>query len=184
MIDSRAGSSTVEHCPFKAGVLGSNPSRLTTSLPVMPLMPEWISKSATAHGGSNPQEGNFYHELVRACLDRIEEVNPRLNAVVQMSAEQSLEAARDADAALARGDAIGPLHGVPFTLKDAIETRGLICTGGTEGRARYIPSQDAVVVKRLRDAGAILLGKTNCPEWDGRGKRTIWFTAARTIPMT
>ena len=56
------------------------------------------------------------------------------------------------------------MHGVPFTLKDAIEAQGVICTGGTEGRAHYVPDQDAVVVKRLREAGAILLGKTNCPE--------------------
>ena len=56
------------------------------------------------------------------------------------------------------------MHGVPFTLKDAIETDGVICTGGTEGRSHYVPNQDAVVVKRLREAGAILLGKTNCPE--------------------
>lgn len=103
-------------------------------------------------------------ELVHACLQRIAEVNPRLNAVVQIDPEQSLKDARDADQALARGDLTGPLHGVPFTLKDAIESRGMICTGGTEGRAHYIPSQDAVVVDRLRRAGAILLGKTNCPE--------------------
>jgi amidase len=104
------------------------------------------------------------YELVRACLRRIEEVNPRLNAVVQLSAERSLQEARHADQALARGDVSGPLHGVPFTLKDAIETEGIICTGGTEGRAHYVPNRDAVVVKRLREAGAILLGKTNCPE--------------------
>lgn len=103
-------------------------------------------------------------ELVRACLQRIEQVNPRLNAVVQLGAEQALKQARDADQGLARGEECGPLHGVPFTLKDAIESAGLICTAGTEGRAHYVPSQDAVVVQRLRRAGAILLGKTNCPE--------------------
>ncbi len=130
----------------------------------MPLMPEWVSKSATALAAAIRKKEVSSYEVVRACMDRIEEVNPRLNAVVQMSAEQSLKAARIADAALVRGEAIGPLHGVPFTLKDAIEARGMICTGGTEGRAHYIPNQDAVVVKRLREAGAILLGKTNCPE--------------------
>jgi amidase len=101
---------------------------------------------------------------VRASLERIEEVNPRLNAVVQITAERALQEARAADQALARGEVSGPLHGVPFTLKDAIETKGVISTGGTEGRSHYIPNQDAVVVKRLREAGAILLGKTNCPE--------------------
>ena len=103
-------------------------------------------------------------ESLKACIARIEAVNPRLNAVVQLPAERALAAAREADEALARGEVRGPLHGVPFTLKDAIETEGVICTGGTEGRRDYVPNTDATVVKRLREAGAILLGKTNCPE--------------------
>jgi amidase len=104
-------------------------------------------------------------ELVRACIKRIEEVNPKLNAVVQLLATTALEQAREADKALAKGEIRGPLHGVPFTLKDAIETEGVISTGGTLGRASYVPKEDATVVKRLRAAGGILLGKTNCPEF-------------------
>jgi amidase len=127
-------------------------------------MPEWVYESATAMATAIREKQISSHELVRACLERIDEVNPRLNAVVQVCSEQALKDARDADQALARGEEIGPLHGVPFTLKDAIETQGVICTGGTEGRAHYVPAEDAVVVKRLRAAGAILLGKTNCPE--------------------
>ncbi|MGA3327606.1 MAG: amidase, partial [Terriglobia bacterium] len=127
-------------------------------------MSEWIFQSAVATAAAIRKKEISAREIVRASLERIEEVNPRLNAVVQMDAEQALEEADAADQALARGDAVGPLHGVPFTLKDAIEAKGLICTGGTEGRAHYVPDEDAVVVKRLRDAGAILLGKTNCPE--------------------
>jgi len=103
-------------------------------------------------------------EFVTACIRRIEAVNPRLNAVVQLPAEQALAEARAADQALARGEIRGPLHGVPFTLKDAIEAEGVVCTGGTEGRRKYVPSADATVARRLRDAGGILLGKTNCPE--------------------
>jgi amidase len=103
-------------------------------------------------------------ELVQAHLDRIAAVNPRLNAVVQLASERALAEARHADDALARGQIRGPLHGVPFTLKDAIEAAGLISTGGTEGRASYVPPQDSTVAGRLRAAGAILLGKTNCPE--------------------
>ena len=103
-------------------------------------------------------------ELVRACIKRIEEVNPKLNAVVQLPAETALRQAREADKALAKGEIRGPLHGVPFTLKDAIETEGVISTGGTLGRASYVPKEDATVVKRLRAAGGVLLGKTNCPE--------------------
>ena len=127
-------------------------------------MREWIYQSATAMAAAIRSKEISAYELVGACLRRIEEVNPRLNAVVQVRAERALDEARQADRALARGDAVGPLHGVPFTLKDAIEAEGVICTGGTEGRAHYVPSQDAVVVQRLRGAGAILLGKTNCPE--------------------
>jgi amidase len=104
-------------------------------------------------------------ELVRACIKRIEEVNPKLNAVVQLPAETALGQAREADKALAKGEIRGPLHGVPFTLKDAIETEGVISTGGTLGRVSYVPKEDATVVKRLRAAGGVLLGKTNCPEF-------------------
>lgn len=103
-------------------------------------------------------------ELVKACIARIGTVNPKLNAVVQLPAARAIEDARGADAALARGSIQGPLHGVPFTLKDAIETAGVISTGGTAGRRSFVPTEDATVVRRLRSAGSILLGKTNCPE--------------------
>jgi amidase len=103
-------------------------------------------------------------EVVRACLQRIEEVNPELNAVVQITAEAALKQAKTADEQLARGIVRGSLHGVPMTIKDSLDTAGVVTTGGTKGRASYIPDQDATVVARLRDAGAILLGKTNTPE--------------------
>jgi amidase len=103
-------------------------------------------------------------ELIQAHLERIQSVNPRLNAVVQLAAERALDEAGAADRALNRGEIKGPLHGVPVTFKDAIETAGIISTGGTLGRRSYVPREDAAVVKRLRAAGAIVLGKTNCPE--------------------
>ncbi|MFQ5790870.1 MAG: amidase, partial [Acidobacteriota bacterium] len=103
-------------------------------------------------------------EVVRACLARIEVVNPHLNAVVTLVAEASLARAREADAALARGELQGPLHGVPMTIKDSLDTAGVITTGGTRGRASFVPTEDATVVARLRAAGAVLLGKTNTPE--------------------
>ncbi len=103
-------------------------------------------------------------EVVRAHLDRIEEVNPKLNAVVQLAAERALSEAQAADAALAHGDLKGPLHGVPITLKDSIDTEGIVTTGGTKGRASFVPHRDATVGARLRNAGAILMGKTNTPE--------------------
>ncbi len=103
-------------------------------------------------------------ELVDSCLARIEEVNGKLNAVVQFCADRARGEARSADEARARGDSLGPLHGVPMTIKDSLDTEGVISTGGTLGRANFVPDEDATVVKRLREAGAILLGKTNTPE--------------------
>lgn len=103
-------------------------------------------------------------EVVEAYLERIEEVNPKLNAIVQLQANNAREQARKADADLARGDIKGPLHGVPFTIKDNAETKGIISTSGTKGRSSFVPDQDATIVTRMKAAGAILLGKTNLPE--------------------
>lgn len=100
-------------------------------------------------------------EVVRAHLQRIEGVNPGLNAVVQLAADEALAAARKADVALARGEAAGRLHGVPFTVKDWIDVAGLPCTGGDLAFRDRRPAEDATAVARLRQAGAILLGKTN-----------------------
>lgn len=102
--------------------------------------------------------------LIEAHLERIAEVNPQLNAVVTLCAERARREAAAADAALARGDQIGPLHGVPFTLKDSHDTEGVVSTGGTLGRREHVPDADSTVAARLRAAGAILLGKTSCPE--------------------
>jgi len=103
-------------------------------------------------------------EVVRAYLDRIDEVNGLLNAVVQIRHEAALEEARNADRVLARGQVIGALHGVPFTAKDTFDTHGVISTAGTLGRRGYIPTRDASVVARIKHAGGILLGKTNTAE--------------------
>lgn len=99
-------------------------------------------------------------EVVRAHLDRISEINPTINAVVQW-APDALARAEAADKAVAADEALGPLHGVPFTAKDWLETQGLVCAAGFEERRDYRPARDAVVVARMRAAGAILLGKTN-----------------------
>ncbi len=103
-------------------------------------------------------------EVVDAHLARITEVNPSLNAVVQLCEERARAEAKAADAAIARGDQLGPLHGVPITLKDSHDTEGVVTTGGTLGRRGYLPDADSTVAARLRAAGAILLGKTNTPE--------------------
>ena len=104
-------------------------------------------------------------ELVAEFLNRIETVNPRLNTVVQITAEEALKQASEADKLLARGETIGPLHGVPITIKDSIDTANVPTTWGTRGRTDFIPAQDATVVDRVRKAGAIILGKTNTPEF-------------------
>lgn len=109
-------------------------------------------------------------EVVAAHVDRIAAINPSVNAVVQL-ADDAVERAREADAALARGEAAGPLHGVPFTVKDNTETAGVITAAGAPERAAVVPERDATVVARMRAAGAILLGKTNCPPW-GSGVET------------
>ncbi|MEM7117868.1 MAG: amidase [Chloroflexota bacterium] len=103
-------------------------------------------------------------EVVQAHLNQINAVNPAINALVQSTAASALAEAGAADAAIARGDALGPLHGVPFTVKDNIETKGIVCACGTTGLAQNIPTEDAIVVSRIRAAGGILLGKTNLPE--------------------
>jgi amidase len=92
-------------------------------------------------------------------------VNDRLNAVVMNCYERARAEAKALDARAARGDWAGPLHGVPMTIKDSLDTEGVITTGATFGRQQYVPARDATVVARVRRAGAILLGKTNTPEF-------------------
>jgi len=104
------------------------------------------------------------HELVTACLQRIERVNGGLNAVVLLCAERALREAREADKALAAGRLRGPLHGVPMTVSDSFDASGVVSTGGTLGRRNFLPARDATAVARLRQAGAVLLGKTNVAE--------------------
>ncbi|MEM7343096.1 MAG: amidase [Chloroflexota bacterium] len=104
-------------------------------------------------------------EVVKAYLDRIKALNPKLNAVVQLTADAALKQAGEADQLLAREGTTGPLHGIPMTIKDSFDTAGVVSTWGTPGRINYIPDQDAPVVARLKAAGAILIGKTNTPEF-------------------
>ncbi len=106
-------------------------------------------------------------EVVTAHLERIKAVNPRLNAVVQLDVDRALEAASAADRRLAAGHPARPLEGVPFTAKDNLETAGIVTAIGVVERAATVPDRDATAVARLKAAGAILLGKTNCPPWGG-----------------
>jgi amidase len=111
-------------------------------------------------------------ELVQFHIDRIEAVNTKINAVVFKCYERALQEARRCDEATAAGKSFGPLHGVPCTMKDSHDTQGVVSTGGTLGRKNFIPARDATCVQRCRAAGAILLGKTNTPEFTLSGQTT------------
>ncbi len=100
-------------------------------------------------------------EVLRAYLEQIAAHNPTVNAVITLDAERAYERAREADAALARGEVWGPLHGVPFTLKDAHATAGMRTTTGFPPLADYVPQEDSPVAARLKAAGGNLMGKTN-----------------------
>jgi aspartyl-tRNA(Asn)/glutamyl-tRNA(Gln) amidotransferase subunit A len=103
-------------------------------------------------------------EVMKAHLDRIAEVNPKVNAIVTM-ADGALDAAKKAEAAVKSGARLGPLHGVPFTVKDAIDTAGVLTQRGSPIFKGRVPDTDATVVARLKAAGAILIAKTNPPEF-------------------
>jgi amidase len=104
-------------------------------------------------------------ELVQAHIDRAEAVNPALNAIVLPRFEEALEEARAAERAFSDGGEPGPLHGVPFTAKECIEVAGMPCCDASKIFEGNVSTQDAVVVESLREAGAILIGKTNIPEF-------------------
>ncbi len=131
----------------------------------MSAMDDFLFGSATALVRAIRTKEVSAAEAVTAHLARIEAVNPALNAVVQLAPERALHEAEEADRALARGADLGALHGLPITIKDSLDTEGIVTTWGTTGRRDFVPEEDAPVVARLRRAGAILLGKTNTPEF-------------------
>lgn len=106
-------------------------------------------------------------ELLDHLISRYNAYNPALNAVVATDFERALAQAEEADHALSRGDIWGPYHGVPMTIKDALETEGLVTTGGATDFASHIPDRDADAVARIKSAGAIVFGKTNVPFFSG-----------------
>ena len=111
-------------------------------------------------------------ETLDAHLKQIERVNPQVNAIVTLVAEQAIENARKADEMQARGATLGPLHGLPIAHKDLVETAGIRTTFGSRIFKDYIPAHDAILVERIRRAGAICVGKSNTPEF-GTGSQTF-----------
>src|SRR2546430_12193216 len=128
-------------------------------------------------------------ELTRAVLERIERVNPIVNAFCTLTAEQALAAAREAERAVTSGAALGPLHGVPYSIKDLNFTKGVRTMGGSFIFEHRVPEADAAFIPRLRKAGGILVGKTTSPEfgWKALGDspltgitRNPWNTGTTT----
>ncbi|HEY1287484.1 MAG TPA: amidase [Burkholderiales bacterium] len=115
-------------------------------------------------------------EILEMYLDRIRKYNPMLNAICTLDEAGARARAREADAALGRGEQWGPLHGVPMTIKDALETAGVRTTGGYPPLSNHVPKKDATAVARLKAAGAVLIGKTNVPPLsaDGRADNPIF----------
>ena len=114
-------------------------------------------------------------ELTQACLDRIEKLNPALNAFITVMGDQALAVARQRDEELRRGKSLGPLHGIPIAVKDNIDTAGVRTTAASELFKDRVPSEDAEAVRRLREAGAIVLGKTNLHEFAYGGSSAVSY---------
>src|SRR3954463_12548324 len=111
-------------------------------------------------------------DVMAAHLARIERVNPKINAIVTLVADRAMADAKLADERQARGGALGPLHGLPVAHKDLVDTAGIRTTYGSPFFRDHVPTQDALIVRRMRAAGAIACGKTNTPEF-GAGSQTF-----------
>src|ERR687895_2328370 len=111
-------------------------------------------------------------EVMAAHLAQIERINPKVNAIVTLLREQAMELAARADEALASGEEIGPLHGLPVAHKDLVPTRGIRTTYGSRIFKDYVPDHNGLIVERLQKAGALTIGKTNTPEF-GAGSQTF-----------
>lgn len=119
-------------------------------------------------------------EVMEAHLDQIERTNPLVNAIVTLLPEKAMEGARAADDVLARGLPVGPLHGLPVAHKDLVPTRGIRTTFGSRVFEDHVPEEDGLIVERLKEAGAITLGKTNTPEF-GAGSQTYNEVFGKTL---
>jgi amidase len=148
-----------------SGVIGCTSRESATVAFDGKLTPELYNSSVRALASAIRSKEVSSVEVVQAFLERIETVNSKINAVVVLVGDEAMDAAREADAQLSRGSVAGPLHGVPMTIKDSIDTAGVVTTYGTKGKSTFVPTKDATVVARLKSAGAILMGKTNTPEF-------------------
>ena len=129
-------------------------------------LPELCTFGAVALADMIRRRKASAEEVMAAYLDHIERVNPAVNAIISLRPRTELLAeAREADDAVAKGEAVGPLHGVPQAIKDLAFTRGLLTTFGSHLFADFVPDTDSIIVERMRAAGALIIGKTNVPEY-------------------
>lgn len=155
----------VQSAIVPALALAAQPTRSASESTTMATSEDQLPYLSTTAQAALIRKGELAsEELTARYLERIERFNPRLNAVVAL-ADDARQRARDADRALAEGRSLGPLHGVPMTIKDCFDTAGVVSTWGTMGRKDFVPDADATVVACLKAAGAVLLGKTNTPEF-------------------
>lgn len=143
------------------------PSSASQSVQQLPLLDLSAASQAVQKKEVSPVE------LTQACLARIERLNPILNAFITVTAESALEEARTTEAEIERGEWKGPLHGIPLAIKDLAQTAGVRTTAASAVLEQFVPSEDAEVVRRLRKAGAILLGKLNLHEFAYGGSGII-----------
>ena len=160
-----------------AAVGGALPSLTPPNAPSAPIAPfvqgtELVFMPATELAARLRRKDVSAREVMSAHLAQIERWNPRVNAIVTLVADRALADAARADEALARGERVGPLHGLPIAHKDLVETAGIRTTRGSPFYRDFIPTTDAPLIRRLRAAGAITLGKTNTPEF-GAGSHTF-----------
>jgi Asp-tRNA(Asn)/Glu-tRNA(Gln) amidotransferase A subunit family amidase len=121
-------------------------------------------------------------EVVSAFIRRIEELNPLVNAFCTMTFESAMDQARQAERSVMKGDPLGPLHGVPFSVKDLIYTKGVRTMRGSRIYEHFVPEEDAPPVERLKAAGAILMGKTTTPEFGFKGTTDALLTGITRNP--
>jgi len=135
-------------------------------------MPDICARSAVELARLIREKQLSSRDVVAAYLARIDAINPRVNAIVTLLADRAMERAAAADEQLARGEPIGPLHGLPIAHKDLQLTRGIRTTFGSPIYRDFVPDDDSLLVQRIRAAGAITVGKTNTPEF-GAGSQTF-----------
>lgn len=138
------------------------------------------SRSAVELAGMIARRELSSRELLDACLDRIERVNPQLNAIVTLEPEIAMQRAADADQAVVDGHDLGPLHGLPVAHKDLELTAGIRTTFGSPLFTDFVPAEDGLIAQRMRAAGAVVIGKTNTPEF-GAGSHTFNEVFGRTM---